>query len=380
MNESEILFINNHSEFNQFETFFQKLKKHFQLFKDKKPNILLVSHIIPDKLPFFDFLKKNTNSINIIPKPKTINDKVYQYIRKKFNIKYLHCLRNEIASSKTIIDILKSRNDLIILDVGGYFSTIAGKEDLTKNILGIIEDTENGLQRYIKTYPKIPVIEVARSPLKYPEDLLVGESIVFSTEDLLRKMGEIFTNKTVGIIGFGKIGKNIARILSGRNIRVIVFDKDPIKRIWASAYGYESVDKLTLLRISDIIFCVTGNKSLTLKDLNYIKNNLKISSVTSSDDEFNLKGLSDLTKLSFNKEWSIYKTKDGKIFYLLNHGNSINFLHNAVVGKFISLVQAEILVAADYLVKNCQRFNRQILSLPEKIRVEIGKLWIEHFL
>ncbi len=375
-----MLFINNHSEFNQFETFFQKLKKHFQLFKDKKPNILLVSHIIPDKLPFLDFLKKNANLINIIPKPKTIDDKVYQYIRKKFNIKYIHCLRNEIASSKTIIDILKSKKDLIILDVGGYFSTIAGKEDLTKNILGIIEDTENGFQRYIKTYPKIPVIEVARSPLKYPEDLLVGESIVFSTEDVLRKMGEIFTNKTVGIIGFGKIGKNIARILSGRNIRVLVFDKDPIKRIWASAYGYESVDKLTLLRISDIIFCATGNKSLTVKDLNYIKNNLKIASVTSSDDEFDLKGLSDLTKLSFNKEWSIYKTKGGKMFYLLNHGNSINFLHNAVVGKFISLVQAEILVATDYLVKNCQRFNRQILSLPERIRVEIGKLWIEHFL
>ena len=51
----------------------------------------------------------------------------------------------------------------------------------------MVEDTENGLRRYLGAWkPPCPVFSVARSPLKDPEDYLVGQSVVFSAEALLR--------------------------------------------------------------------------------------------------------------------------------------------------------------------------------------------------
>jgi hypothetical protein len=47
--------------------------------------------------------------------------------------------------------------------------------------------TENGLHRYLcHEKPPCPVFSVARSPLKDSEDYLVGQSVVFSAEALLR--------------------------------------------------------------------------------------------------------------------------------------------------------------------------------------------------
>jgi adenosylhomocysteinase len=367
------------SDTNSINIFFKRLKNSFKLFERGRSNIILVSHILPDKIPFINFLIQNTNLLGIIPKPNTINPEVYNYLLQRFKVRYIHCKRGEISSSKIILEILKDFKKVIIIDVGGYFSTIFSNGDLTDNILGVIEDTENGIQRYIKTYCKVPVIDIARSPLKYAEDLLVAESIVFSTEYLLRKIGLIYVNNVAGVIGFGKIGKNIARTLYTRNIRTLVYDKDPIKRIWASAYGYEVGEKYWLLKNSDIVFCATGNRSIVRNGLRHIKDNLKIASVTSSDDEFDSDLLSECIRIYSNKEWSLYKTKEGKLFYLLNHGNSINFLHNALVGNYILIVQGEILVALDYLIKNKERLSNKIITLPEDIKRKIARLWLKVF-
>jgi len=58
--------------------------------------------------------------------------------------------------------------------------------------------------------------------------------------------------KTVGIIGTGKIGKIAAKIFSGFETRVLVYDTQP-DLAWAKQMGAQYVDLKTLLTDSDIV-------------------------------------------------------------------------------------------------------------------------------
>lgn len=65
-------------------------------------------------------------------------------------------------------------------------------------------------------------------------------------------MGFDIYNKTVGLIGAGKIGKIVAQILRGFEARVIVYDLAPDIE-WAQHYAVEYVDLPVILEKSDII-------------------------------------------------------------------------------------------------------------------------------
>ncbi len=58
--------------------------------------------------------------------------------------------------------------------------------------------------------------------------------------------------KTAGIVGTGKIGRIVARILCGFGMRVLAFDPFPDAE-WARQLGVEYVDPLELVSLSDVI-------------------------------------------------------------------------------------------------------------------------------
>lgn len=98
----------------------------------------------------------------------------------------------------------------------------------------MVEDTENGHRRYAELDKlPCPVISVSRSPLKEPEDFLVGQSVAFSTEALMRSRGDILHGRTALVIGFGKLGSSIARLLHVKGVQVTVYDIDPVRRTQA---------------------------------------------------------------------------------------------------------------------------------------------------
>lgn len=103
------------------------------------------------------------------------------------------------------------------------------------NLVGIVEDTENGYQKYqskIQTARDArrlcPIVSVARSSLKLPEDFLVGQAIVFSAESVLREQKQVLAGKQAMVIGYGKIGSSIATTLPAKGVRVAIAEADPI--------------------------------------------------------------------------------------------------------------------------------------------------------
>ena len=218
--------------------------KAFRLFDDilketpvplSQTCLLVVSHILPNTPPFIRALAKHFELIGIIPKPKSIHYPTLENLRENGRYPFFHLSRIRLQSAtnvSTIINPLLDGRNLIILDIGGYFANCINDlhSQINGRIIGIVEDTENGHQKYsaISNY-ECPIISVARSPLKNPEDFLVGQSVVFSAERVLRENNILLINKKVLIIGYGKIGRSIAASLSARNVEVSIYDSDPIK-------------------------------------------------------------------------------------------------------------------------------------------------------
>jgi phosphoglycerate dehydrogenase-like enzyme len=61
------------------------------------------------------------------------------------------------------------------------------------------------------------------------------------------------SDKTVGIIGFGNIGRGVARMLSGFNANVIFYDSAPVSLSPADNIQAEQVNLETLLSCSDVV-------------------------------------------------------------------------------------------------------------------------------
>lgn len=346
----------------------------------KNLGLIVVSHILPDKLAFLEMLNKHFGISAIVPKPKSIDKETHNLIKSKY--RFLHLQREELSDFGRHLPLFKEAlgaRRFVVLDVGGYFAP--NVENLSKTFgsqfLGVVEDTENGHARYMGMKDvSVPILSVARSPLKEPEDYLIGQSILFSAEAVLRGNNQILMNKKALVIGYGKIGKSIALSLANRNVDVKVYDHDPIRMAQALSHGFDVSDKRELAT-SDIVFCATGNKSLCNGDFSTLKKGAYVASVTSSDDEFDLSNLrhryfSTPVNPTINKYY-----RDNHYFYLINEGNAVNFLHKASVGSYIHLVQAEIFAASAKIAAGNAQNGFGELSSPERKR--IAGVWLKNF-
>ena len=84
--------------------------------------------------------------------------------------------------------------------------------------------------------------------------------------------GVQLTNKTIGIIGLGNIGKELVRLLQNFNCKIIANDIEDLS-YFANQHNIDIVDKNTLLRNSDIITIHTPltDKTLRMIDLHAFK-------------------------------------------------------------------------------------------------------------
>ncbi|PID31889.1 hypothetical protein CR970_03365 [Candidatus Saccharibacteria bacterium] len=74
-----------------------------------------------------------------------------------------------------------------------------------------------------------------------------------------------------------------------------------------------------------------------------------------------------------------YRNDDlNKFFYLVNEGNAVNFVHGTTVGNYISLVHAEIIVAAYGLSQKI--YSKGINGVEDEKLEVIAQNWIDVFI
>jgi len=366
---------------NRDKIFFNKITRVFSI-NLNHVNLVAVLHIVPDIVSFVNFLRKLVKKIIIIPKPNSISYKVLSNIPKEI----IHFIsREELKKEKVLKNLFKDNQKYCIIDIGGYFATreFVNFNNKTKKIIGVVEDTENGHKRYEKIVDilNFPVISVARSELKQNEDDLVGYSVAFYTEWVIRKLRFLPRYMNCGIIGYGKLGKGIAKYLFNQNIKPYVYDTDPIRLVEAIKDGCLPVSKDKILLSSKLLFCATGNLSLGTNDFLKISPGFFIASVTSSDDEFNLENIDKYFKKTVEDQFIVKYENENTYFYLINNGNTVNFIDKEGdrVSDFIRLVQAEILYSLSKFTKEEIKVNFLINETTKDEKRTIASLFLDSY-
>lgn len=344
-------------------------------FPKEKIATVIVTHILPDRPFLLNAINNFSELISIIPKPKSINQEVLDKL-KNYQVDFLK--REEILANFGQI-MTRTNKKVIILDIGGYFAPILEEleSQFPSRILGIVEDTENGHQKYENINLPFPVVSVARSPLKENEDFLVGGSIIFSADSILRSYNRLISQMKCGVIGYGKIGKSITTHLQNIKIQPFLYYIDPTKMVSAINNNNQAVSKNNILTNSEVIFCASGSKSLDIADFRKLKNESFVISVTSSDDEFDISFLENEYQTKQVAQYITRYKSPQNTFYLLNNGNAVNFIHGASVDNFIFLVQAEILESAKYILN--KNLENKLYQLESTERQKIAQIWLKYF-
>ncbi|MGW7357884.1 adenosylhomocysteinase [Streptomyces sp. NPDC054802] len=347
------------------------------------PAAFLITHLLPERPAFVRGVAAVTELRAVLPKPKSVHADALRRVEADGHAcdKLSRELFADPDRAVRYLDTRAAGRPVVLLDVGGYFapSLDALCDGFSGQILGVVEDTENGHKRYAASDKlPCPVVSVARSPLKDPEDFLVGQSVVFSTEALMRSRGDILHGRTALVIGFGKLGSSIARLLHAKGVRVTVYDIDPVRRTQALSQGFTVTrDRDSGLCDAGLVLCATGALSLRGEDFPRLRNGTYVATVTSSEDELELAGLPDVYERATIGEHVTRYVATGHYFYLLNGGNAVNFLHGASVGPFIFLVQAEILAACAALA--CGGLDPGMHEIGQRDRAAIAATWLDYF-
>ncbi|SBW24706.1 TrkA-N domain-containing protein [Candidatus Protofrankia californiensis] len=363
------------------EGYFRAVRAAFP--EEPRVGTIVITHLLPDRPYFLDALAGLSDLRAVLPKPRSYDPFTRESVSTRYRCDDLDRMR--FSDSTVLLEYIESRAagmDLALLDVGGYFAPALN--DLCRlfsgRILGVVEDTENGYQKYL-AIEKIPcpVFSVARSPLKLPEDYLVGQSVVFSIESLLRSHGGILHGGETCVIGYGKVGRSVANTLRAKSVRTTVLETDPVRAVEALSHGFAvSSTKEQALARADIVVCATGRRALVGDDFTRLRRGAYLASVTSSDDELDFRAVQRSYRQQQLGPHVTRLSTDRHHFYLLNDGNAVNFIHGAAVGSFIYLIQGEILAAAALLAsrRGVEPGLQQVGPQPREI---IARSWLHSF-
>ncbi|SHO57370.1 NAD(P)-dependent oxidoreductase [Vibrio quintilis] len=368
--------VSHYNKYISEECFFDKLINYINF---KNNNIVIVCHAINSLIPFVSILSKYNTLNKVLIKPKSIDREIIEYLDvNEYDFEILN--RFSYSTKDKLLEKFESFSNgdkCIILDIGGYFSSIFDNNDIVKNVIGIVEDTENGQQKYeskdLSTID-IPLFSIARSFPKETEDWWVGVAILFSAEKQFRALGKTFNGKQILVIGFGKIGKSIAQYLQRYGYHVTVYDRDPRKLVHATCLNLNIIKNRSKFNHFDVIFCATGNKSISENDLKEFDRVCYFFSVTSADDEFDI----DFNEFKLAKE-KFYISNNNSNLYFCNKGNAVNFIDGGEIGYFAHIVQGAIVCAAQKVVKADYELNK-INELTDNDEIFLSEIYLETFL
>lgn len=394
--------------------------------------LIVIAHLVDSAKPFIPTLDRFFRVQALFAKPSSAQQDVREYIHGALpNREYLlekERFRRDPASY-LITCLPKSSTSghlipLIISDIGGYFVPNARIEALKETserlkshgyrLMGVIEDTQNGHNRYrdalkkhrsVSEIPEFRIFSVAQSPLKQPENHLVGVAVTFSVEAILRQSNVVLQSRRAGVIGFGPIGASVAHAMRNRGIAVSVCETDPIRLAQAAAQGFKTYHYNhhfdDFVRELNLLVSATGNASkengappLDAARVRLLKRGTYVASVTSSDDEMDLVGISnfyDRSPVPYNPDISRWvhrpepsgDDQSPHSFYLMMEGNAVNFRHNGVIGPAIQLLQGEIAMCIRRIVEedlSGKPSSHDVMTLSDDERRQVANMWLDQYI
>jgi len=271
----------------------------------------------------------------------------------------------------------------ITMDDGAdlVFTVHTQRQELVPGIFGGTEETTTGVIR-LKAMARdgvlqYPIIAVNDAMTKYLFDNRYGTG-QSTIDGILRATNRLMSGSIFVVAGYGWCGRGLAMRARGLGARVIVTEVNPLKALEALMDGYEVRPMSQAAEVGDVFCTLTG-------DINVIREEhflvMKDGAILSNSGHFNVEiDLEALARIStghrpireFVEEYAL---KNAKRLYLLAEGRLVNLAaaegHPSAVMDMSFANQA---LAAEFISKNHQKFQKQVYPVPEEIDREIARM------
>jgi adenosylhomocysteinase len=240
-----------------------------------------------------------------------------------------------------------------LVDDGGYTLPVLidHHPQLLGAFIGLVEQTMSGITRlepFGDALP-VPIFSVAQSRLKATiEPFGVADAAIRNVLALLPQ--EKFEGQPALVLGFGRIGEQVAEQLRARRMRVAVYDNELVRTVAAHERGFLTGRRPgDLLREHQPLLVVgsTGGTSLRGEHAAMVLRDCYLASTTSRDREFALAELAEQahTVSDAGLVGMRLHLAHGPTVTVLGDGLPINFHYaESMPNKYADLVLASMLV------------------------------------
>ncbi|NPA40185.1 MAG: adenosylhomocysteinase [Thermodesulfobacteria bacterium] len=247
---------------------------------------------------------------------------------------------------------------------------LGGTEETTTGVIRLRAMAKDGVLRY-------PIIAVNDALTKHLFDNRYGTG-QSTLDGILRATNRLLAGSVFVVAGFGWCGKGLAMRARGMGARVVVTEVDPLKALEAVMEGYLVMPMEEAAKIGDFFCTVTGNKAVIRKEhFLKMKDGAIVANSGHFDVEIDLKGLREITKSvrQIRREVEEYTLEDGRRIYVLSQGRLVNLAsaegHPSGVMDMSFANQA---LCVEYIVKNSEKLEKKVYSVPEEIDKEVARL------
>jgi adenosylhomocysteinase len=347
------------------------LAHHVEQYPCKPSSIVLVTHVLDTAVRFVELVASTADIASIVAIPYSTTDTARSKLRARFTLlEPVTAADMMIAASEAVRAALaeSAERSVIVQEIGGYCSSQIAQLARRANFGGVVEDTMQGHWRYQAIGDlACPVLSIAESPLKALENRQVGRAIAYSLETILRsRFFRIPVETKIGVLGYGGIGEATAASLRGSGAQVQIYDPNPIRMARAFVEGFKAPDRASVLRKSDVLIGVSGQRSITVDDVALMKDGVILASGSSKRVEIDVEGFYAAADDVTTDHGLTKLTIGGKAICLLNDGTPINFADQGVLGHVLDLVYTELYMCIRKLSEGTSPPGLQTLDIVEQ--------------
>ncbi len=271
-----------------------------------------------------------------------------------------------------INQVLATNPDVVIDD--GADLHVAANLKHVKSIRGGCEETTTGVMR-LKALEKdgklgYPVIAINNAKTKFLFDNRFGTGQ--STFDgILRATSLLIAGKKVVVVGYGWVGKGVAKRARGLDANVTVVEIDPIKALEAHLDGFLVTNIAEASKYGDIFITCTGQKHvIPYSAVKEMKDGAILCNAGHFDVEIDVKSIMEAAKSvkQVRPNTDEIGFPGGKRIYLLGKGRIVNLV--AAEGHPPEVMQmsfANQFMSALYVYENSSKLPRKVLDVPLEI-------------
>jgi adenosylhomocysteinase len=318
--------------------------------------------------------------------PLSTQDDVAAALVSHFEIP-VHAIKGEdnVTYYKHINSALDIKPHMTMDDGADLVSTLhKDRRQLLSGVIGGTEETTTGVIRLRAMAADgalmFPVIAVNDAMTKHLFDNRYGTG-QSTIDGIIRATNVLLAGKVFVIAGYGWCGRGLAMRARGLGANIVVTEVDPLPALEAVMDGFRVMPMLEAAQIGDIFVTVTG-------DINVIDRShfevMKDGAIVANSGHFNVEiNIPALEEMSSDKRLvrpfvEQYVLDGGRRINLLGEGRLINLAaaegHPASVMDMSFANQA---LSLEFMVKNAEKLDKKVYSVPEDIDKEIARLKLE---